>query len=220
MSSNLKLTNNSVGRLAGSIVAGTTSISLVPGQGALFPALTGAQHFPATMIAVDGSFEIVDVTARSGDVMTITRAQEGTAALAFTAGDRFELRLTAGALTAEIQRLEDAITAAVTSLTVIAALGYTPYNASNPNDFQTATQLANAIATAIAPFLPKAGGTMTGALLLADGTQALPAMAFGTDTNTGIYRIGADQLGVVCGGVLVGVFKTTGFESIKVTQTT
>lgn len=64
-----------------------------------------------------------------------------------------------------------------------------------------------------------AGTPAIGTARLGDGTLAAPALSFSADTNTGIYRIGTDQLGVVCGGVLVGVFKTTGFESIKVTQT-
>lgn len=45
------------------------------------------------------------------------------------------------------------------------------------------------------------GGTLTGALLADDsGTAALPAIAFDGDTNTGIFRKGADQLGLSAGG--------------------
>lgn len=97
MSSLLQLSNNAVGKLSGNTSAIATSISLQTGQGALFPSLTGSQFFPATIVrASDGAIEIVKVTARSSDTLTITRAQEGTAALAFLAGDRVELRLTAG----------------------------------------------------------------------------------------------------------------------------
>lgn len=221
MPSTLKLTNNAVARLAGSIVAGSTSISLAPGNGALFPAITGAEHFPATLVAVDGTFEIIDVTARVGDVLTVTRAQEGTAAAAFTAGDRLELRLTAGALSTELERLQTAIDAAVTSLTVIAALGYTPYNATNPSDFQSLTQMTAAIAAAVAPYLPKAGGTMTGALKLPDGTQAAPSLSWtgAGDSDTGFFHISDGIIGIVCNNVLVGRFTATGFEAIKITQT-
>ena len=46
------------------------------------------------------------------------------------------------------------------------------------------------------------GGTLTGALLVDDaGTVALPAIAFDGDTNTGIFRPGADQLGIATNGV-------------------
>ena len=47
-----------------------------------------------------------------------------------------------------------------------------------------------------------AGGTLTGALLADDaGTAALPAIAFDGDTNTGIFRAGADQFGIATNGV-------------------
>jgi hypothetical protein len=50
--------------------------------------------------------------------------------------------------------------------------------------------------------LSLAGGTLTGALLADDsGTAALPAIAFDGDTNTGIFRAGADQFGIATNGV-------------------
>jgi hypothetical protein len=50
--------------------------------------------------------------------------------------------------------------------------------------------------------LSRAGGTLTGALLADDsGTAALPAIAFDGDPNTGIFRAGADQLGIATNGV-------------------
>ena len=50
--------------------------------------------------------------------------------------------------------------------------------------------------------LAQSGGTLTGALLADDsGTAALPAIAFDGDTNTGIFRAGADQLGIATNGV-------------------
>lgn len=50
--------------------------------------------------------------------------------------------------------------------------------------------------------LSLAGGTLTGALLADDsGTVALPAIAFDGDTNTGIFRAGADQFNIATNGV-------------------
>jgi hypothetical protein len=50
--------------------------------------------------------------------------------------------------------------------------------------------------------LSLAGGTLTGALLADDaGTAALPAIAFDGDTNTGIFRAGADQFNIATNGV-------------------
>lgn len=92
------LKNNAVSRLAASITTGATSLSVTAGDGAKFPAPGAGDWFPLTLVKADGSLEILRCTARSGDVLTVTRAQEGTAALAFTSGDRAELRITAAAL--------------------------------------------------------------------------------------------------------------------------
>jgi hypothetical protein len=51
---------------------------------------------------------------------------------------------------------------------------------------------------------------MTGALKLANGLVATPALAFGSDTNTGIYRIGADNIGISANGAKVIDIATTG----------
>jgi len=91
----LKLSNNAISRLASAITAGATSISVASGEGAKFPTLGAGDYFPATLSKADGSYEIVNVTARSGDTLTATRGQEGTTALSFSAGTLIELRLTA-----------------------------------------------------------------------------------------------------------------------------
>lgn len=95
----LKLKNDAISRLASGISSSATTIVLTPGAGLLFPTLSSGDYFPATIIKSDGSREIVRVTGRSTDVLTVVRAQEGTVALAFNANDRIELRLTAGTLT-------------------------------------------------------------------------------------------------------------------------
>ena len=48
--------------------------------------------------------------------------------------------------------------------------------------------------------IPSSLNTMN-QLLLPDGTVTEPSHSFNTDTNTGIYNIGADNLGVTCNGV-------------------
>jgi hypothetical protein len=52
--------------------------------------------------------------------------------------------------------------------------------------------------------------TMTAGLKLANGSAAAPALTFGTDTNNGLYRIGADNLGFTLNGSKVGDWSTTG----------
>jgi len=60
------------------------------------------------------------------------------------------------------------------------------------------------LATEITSSLDRSGrGGMLAALRLADGTLALPGLAFVLDTNTGIYRSADDTLVGVAGGVAV-----------------
>jgi hypothetical protein len=91
----IKLSNNAFGTLAAGINSSATSITLTSGQGARFPTLSAGDYFYATLIDTSNNLEIVKCTARSGDVLTVTRAQESTTARAYSTGDRLEIRLTA-----------------------------------------------------------------------------------------------------------------------------
>jgi len=89
--------NNATTTLSSSLASGTTSMSV--GSSAAFPSPTGGDNFLCTLIrASDAAIEIISVTAVSGTTWTIVRAQEGTTALDFAAGDKVELRVTAGFL--------------------------------------------------------------------------------------------------------------------------
>lgn len=123
----LKLKNDAISRLASGISSSDTSIVLTPGTGTLFPALSSGDYFPATLIKEDGSREIVRVTGRSLDVLTVVRAQEGTEAQTFNANDKIELRLTAGTLTDPSGPSAASITNAGTKATPVDAdlFGYT-----------------------------------------------------------------------------------------------
>jgi hypothetical protein len=96
--------NNASATLASAIVSGSTTIALASGQGALFPTLTGSAFFYTTLVDSSNNIEIVKVTARTGDSLTVTRAQGGTSARSFSAGDKCELRVVAGALEEFFQR--------------------------------------------------------------------------------------------------------------------
>jgi hypothetical protein len=96
-----QFTNNAATTLASGASAVDTTMTVASGQGALFPTPSGTSVFRATLVrASDSAIEIVEVTARSTDTMTVTRAQEGTTGLVFVTGDKFELRLTAAAMNA------------------------------------------------------------------------------------------------------------------------
>lgn len=96
----VQFTNNALSTLASGITDADLSLDVAAGEGALFPSLTGAQYFNCTLINSSNQYEYVKVTARAGDTFTIERAQQGTAARVFSAGDRVEHRLTAGCLAA------------------------------------------------------------------------------------------------------------------------
>lgn len=96
--------NNAAATLNGAINSSVTTINLTAGHGARFPAITGSDYFYLTLIGLDGSgvenaWEIVKVTARSTDALTVVRGQDGTAAASWASGTRIELRDTAATLT-------------------------------------------------------------------------------------------------------------------------
>lgn len=54
--------------------------------------------------------------------------------------------------------------------------------------------------------------TFTGSALLADGSAAAPALAFAADTDTGIYRPGANEIAFVTGGTERASFISQGLK--------
>ena len=92
--------NNIDTTLAATLSDVATSATLADGSGLKSP--TGGNFEILTLISA-GVFEIVRVTARSGNVVTITRAQEGTTAQAWAAGTRVFAGVTAGTLAALLQ---------------------------------------------------------------------------------------------------------------------
>lgn len=108
--------NNAFSTLASGIGTSDTSITVDTGDGALFPSPTGTDYFYATLIDTAGNLEIVKCTSRSTDTLTVTRAQEGTTATAYSTGDRIELRVTAAGLTDVISQCTTAQAAAEAAL--------------------------------------------------------------------------------------------------------
>jgi hypothetical protein len=94
----MKFTNNASSTLASGINNSVTSLTVATGQGALFPTLSAGDYFYCTLANAVGTIEIVKVTARSTDTFTITRAQDGTSAAAWSTGDKVELRLVSASL--------------------------------------------------------------------------------------------------------------------------
>ena len=98
------LKNNVSGVLSSQITAAATSMTLV--DASLFPAPSGSDFYLLTLIGLnvngnESSWEIVKVTAKSSNTLTIVRAQEGTSATAWPAATVVQLRLTAGSVTTQ-----------------------------------------------------------------------------------------------------------------------
>lgn len=108
--------NNVSTKLDTSIQSTATSMTVL--DASAMPTPTGGDYFLLTLVGVvDGketSWEIVKVTARSGNTLTIVRAQEGTTAVFWAGGTKVELRVTAGAfseLSSQIGDIDAALTA-------------------------------------------------------------------------------------------------------------
>lgn len=127
MALTLLAANNAQTVLAAGISSSATSITVNTGTGALFPSpVFGTSYFKLTLVdAATGSLtEIVHVTARSGDVMTIQRGQEGTTARAWSANDLAANMMTAGTL--DVMAQKDLSLQIANSLSEIAAAGTAP----------------------------------------------------------------------------------------------
>ncbi len=88
----VKVSNNAFGTLSAGISTTDTTVTVDSGQGTRFPTLGAGEYFFATLVDTSNNLEIIKVTARSTDSMTIVRAQDNTTAAAFSIGDRLELR--------------------------------------------------------------------------------------------------------------------------------
>ena len=95
--------NNFEVALAQPTTTSDTTITIRSGSG--FPTLGANERVVATIVdaATGLQFEIITVTAVVGNVLTVQRAQEGTAARAWAAGDLLSIRTTAATLTGTVR---------------------------------------------------------------------------------------------------------------------
>ena len=94
--------DNAQSNLSTPLSASSTSIALTAGSGALFPQPGANQYFTLTLndAATGLVYEIVNVTAVTGDTMTVVRGQEGTTATTWALGDIVFNGPTAGSVAA------------------------------------------------------------------------------------------------------------------------
>lgn len=169
----VKFANNAAGFLAANISGTDTSLSVAPGQGAIFPTIGAGEFFYVTLVDSSNSLEVVKVTAKSGDVFTIVRGQAGTTARAYVQNDKVELRVVANAFDEFIQRSGSVAMTGNLNLGSNKLVNVTdptnPQDASTKNYVDTtAIAAVNAEASTRASEdalkVNKAGDTMTGTL--------------------------------------------------------
>jgi hypothetical protein len=90
------LKNNASSTLATAISASDTGI--VVADGSKFPSLGASDYFYATLVSPAGTTEIIKVTARVGNSMTVVRAQDGSSANSFQAGALVDMRVNAASI--------------------------------------------------------------------------------------------------------------------------
>lgn len=137
------LKNNAVSTITTTISASDVGIAVATGTGSLFPTLGAGDYFYATLVSSGGTYEVVKVTARVGDTMTIARAQEGTTAQSFTSGSRIEVRVTAASITDMVDEHDQA-----SEISIADAGGY-----------YTGTNVESALQEVGADFVALAAGT-------------------------------------------------------------
>lgn len=115
--------NNSSSTMASGITNVQTTVTVQPGQGALFPAPSAGQQLAVTFEDVAGVIEVAYCTGITGDVLTVVRGQEGTTAVAFASGSRVEGRLTKGMLQQLLQKTGGDTLTGTTNLSGVLAMG-------------------------------------------------------------------------------------------------
>lgn len=113
MTGRILFCNNASTTLAGAISNTATSLQVATGAGALFATpingtYTGGNYLCLTLndAATGQLFEVMHVTAVVGDTLTVERAQEGTTALSWLAGDKAANFWTSGSASAMAQAVD------------------------------------------------------------------------------------------------------------------
>lgn len=188
MALTLLATNNAESTLASAISATDTSLIVSAGTGAEFPdAVAGESYFKLTLTdaATGSQVEIVNVTAKAGDIFTIERAQEGTLARAWAANDMVANMMTADTLNVIAQYMQQA--AASAGQAIEAANDASEYAKNKYTFYKTASDPDGTIAGLAAT-------TDGQSFWVAQGPDALSA-AWQYQNNAGVAVLQAKQPG-------------------------
>jgi hypothetical protein len=126
------------------------------------------------------------LTATVADVLLLEHSTSGAAAAGFGVG--------------LLTRLEDGAGTAVIASRM--ATTWIDATAGSTNSYVTFSANANGVLVEVARFGSSGAASASAQVLGPDGTAALPGFAFISDPDTGMYNVGADQLGFATGGVV------------------
>lgn len=145
------LVNNAATTLAAAALAGDATLTVA--DGSHFPTPTAGDFFLVTLANAtpETLWEICKCTSRSGNVLTVTRAQEGTTALGWGIGSKCEARFTANTVITDsnIYALESAASAQPTNQKAIndrRLSSFTFMTAAQRADVQAGTMLLDVTA--------------------------------------------------------------------------
>jgi hypothetical protein len=186
----IQFTNNASATLAASINSAVTTITLAAGTGSVFPSTAGGDYFYATLVDSSNNLEIVKVTNRSVDNLTVVRGQDGTTAKSFVAGNRIELRPVAAALIAIQSEASDALSDHVDATTgahVATAVANTPAGNVTAVNVQAAI---NQLDTLVSGRVNKAGDSMSGPLSISvtGANTAVSGQSVGASNYGGSFK--------------------------------
>jgi hypothetical protein len=193
--------NNASSTIAGSIAPTDTTVNLAAGTGIEFPnPLNPGDFFVATFYdqATKTTNEIVHVTSRTTDTCTIVRAQEGTTAKAWNAGDIFANLITAGTLasfnqsTAPAASTTDVYTGIDTSVNVnLIVANTTPVPASYQIGMQFNIKMLN---TKFPPVTSAGPPPVLGAIMMQlNGTTGIAVKRTDGSDFVGSELVGGDE---------------------------
>lgn len=209
----IKFSNFAFSTLAVGCNTTATSLALASGTGAKFPTLAAGEYFYATLENASLNREVVKVTARVTDTITVVRGRDNTTARSWNAGDSIALRLNAGAL-------DDFKTEVVDATNLIRTSNNT---FTGTNTFNTAptfgTDLAisgggtgaTTAATAFDNLKQAATDAYVGAVELATDAEAIA----GTDTSRALTPANLRAANIVAGTAVATTSGTSiGFTGI------
>lgn len=199
--------NNASSNLSAGIDGVTTTIVLVDGSAFSSPA---AGQYAMATLQEGSSIEIVKITARTTNTLTVVRAQEGTSGTAFTTAATLSERMTAGTLGGFAQVDNGGDARGANSITLQPGRTTASYVASGANatavGYSTTAAGASSVSIGDAADVP-AGGTGAVAVGQTAVANAVDALCVGhggaaegvSSVAVGKYAWGAENYGIAIG---------------------